>query len=321
MTVETIEIEAVTNEPAVNAESENLQVEEQESQLESIDLSTNEGCDATQIYLREISRYPLLTAEQEIEYARKARKGNEEFRKRMIVSNLRLVVRVSRNYIKSGMPLLDLIEEGNMGLIRAVEKFDPERGFRFSTYAIWWIRQSVERAIMNQNRTIRIPIHISKELNSYLRTSRELAQKLDHEPTPEDIAEATGKSVKEVSDVMRLNQRVTSVDTMIGERKNNSLVDILEDEQGHTPEGDLQDTKMKNQIVNWLYELGPKHREVIARRFGLLGYDAATLEEVGVEVGLTRERVRQLQLDGLGLLKVKMARHGLDFEAMMNNLH
>jgi len=321
MTVETIEIEAVTNEPAVNAESENLQAEEQASQMESIDLSTNEGCDATQIYLREISRYPLLTAEQEIEYARKARKGSEEFRKRMIVSNLRLVVRVSRNYIKSGMPLLDLIEEGNMGLIRAVEKFDPERGFRFSTYAIWWIRQSVERAIMNQNRTIRIPIHISKELNSYLRTSRELAQKLDHEPTPEDIAEATGKSVKEVSDVMRLNQRVTSVDTMIGERKNNSLVDILEDEQGHTPEGDLQDTKMKNQIVNWLYELGPKHREVIARRFGLLGYDAATLEEVGVEVGLTRERVRQLQLDGLGLLKVKMARHGLDFEAMMNNLH
>lgn len=321
MTVETIEIEAVTNEPAVNAESENLQAEEQASQMESIDLSTNEGCDATQIYLREISRYPLLTAEQEIEYARKARKGSEEFRKRMIVSNLRLVVRVSRNYIKSGMPLLDLIEEGNMGLIRAVEKFDPERGFRFSTYAIWWIRQSVERAIMNQNRTIRIPIHISKELNSYLRTSRELAQKLDHEPTPEDIAEATGKSVKEVSDVMRLNQRVTSVDTMIGERKNNSLVDILEDEQGHTPEGDLQDTKMKSQIVNWLYELGPKHREVIARRFGLLGYDAATLEEVGVEVGLTRERVRQLQLDGLGLLKVKMARHGLDFEAMMNNLH
>lgn len=321
MTVETIEIEAVTNETAVNAESENLQVEAQEDQLENFDLSTHEGHDATQIYLREISRYPLLTAEQEIEYARKARKGSEEFRKRMIVSNLRLVVRVSRNYIKSGMPLLDLIEEGNMGLIRAVEKFDPERGFRFSTYAIWWIRQSVERAIMNQNRTIRIPIHISKELNSYLRTSRELAQKLDHEPTPEDIAEATGKSVKEVSDVMRLNQRVTSVDTMIGERKNNALVDILEDEQGHTPEGDLQDTKMKSQIVNWLYELGPKHREVIARRFGLLGYDAATLEEVGVEVGLTRERVRQLQLDGLGLLKVKMARHGLDFEAMMNNLH
>lgn len=321
MTVETIEIEAVTNETAVNAETENLQVEEQEDQLESINMSSTEGCDATQIYLREISRYPLLTAEQEIEYARKARKGSEEFRKRMIVSNLRLVVRVSRNYIKSGMPLLDLIEEGNMGLIRAVEKFDPERGFRFSTYAIWWIRQSVERAIMNQNRTIRIPIHISKELNSYLRTSRELAQKLDHEPTPEDIAEATGKSVKEVSDVMRLNQRVTSVDTMIGERKNNALVDILEDEQGHTPEGDLQDNKMKNQIVNWLYELGPKHREVIARRFGLLGYDAATLEEVGVEVGLTRERVRQLQLDGLGLLKVKMARHGLDFEAMMNNLH
>lgn len=320
MTVETKQVERLADKNVNPAEVSAEPIVKQEDSFET-ETAASESSDATQLYLREISRYPLLTAEQEVEFTRKAQQGQGEYRHKMITSNLRLVVRVARNYIKSGMPLLDLIEEGNMGLIRAVEKFDPERGFRFSTYAIWWIRQAVERSIMNQNRVIRVPIHIAKELNTYLRVSRELAQKLDHEPTPEDIAKVVGKTDKEVADTLKLNQRVTSVDMQIGERKNNSLVDMMEDDVSDTPEDSLQNNKIQSKIVAWLYELSPKHREVIARRFGLLGYDVATLEEVGNEVGLTRERVRQIQIDGLGLLKIKMARSGLDFESMLGALH
>lgn len=171
--------------------------------------------DATQIYLSEIGFSPLLTAEEEVFYARRALRGDIASRQRMIESNLRLVVKISRRYNNRGLALLDLIEEGNLGLIRAVEKFDPEKGFRFSTYATWWIRQTIERAIMNQTRTIRLPIHIVKELNIYLRTARELAQKLDHEPSAEEIAEQLDKPVEDVSRMLRLNERITSVDTPI----------------------------------------------------------------------------------------------------------
>ncbi len=274
--------------------------------------------DATQLYLGEIGYSPLLTAEEEVYFARRALKGDEASRKRMIVSNLRLVVKIARRYNNRGLALLDLIEEGNLGLIRAVEKFDPERGFRFSTYATWWIRQTIERAIMNQTRTIRLPIHVVKELNVYLRAARELAQKLDHEPTAEEIAEALEKPVEDVTKMLRLNERITSVDTPIGSDNDKALLDIIADEKGFGPEEDLQDKDIKCSIIRWLEELNPKQREVLARRFGLLGYEPSTLEDVGAEIGLTRERVRQIQVEALRRLRDMLGHQGLNLEALFN---
>lgn len=256
--------------------------------------ATQRVLDATQLYLGEIGYSPLLTAEEEVYFARRALRGDVASRRRMIESNLRLVVKIARRYSNRGLALLDLIEEGNLGLIRAVEKFDPERGFRFSTYATWWIRQTIERAIMNQTRTIRLPIHIVKELNVYLRTARELSHKLDHEPSAEEIAEQLDKPVDDVSRMLRLNERITSVDTPLGGDSEKALLDILADEKENGPEDTTQDDDMKQSIVKWLFELNAKQREVLARRFGLLGYEAATLEDVGREIGLTRERVRQI---------------------------
>ncbi|MGB1199407.1 MAG: RNA polymerase sigma factor RpoS [Thalassotalea sp.] len=272
--------------------------------------------DATQLYLGEIGFSPLLTAEEEVYFSRLALKGDEPSRKRMIESNLRLVVKISRRYNNRGLPLLDLIEEGNLGLIRAVEKFDPERGFRFSTYATWWIRQTIERAIMNQTRTIRLPIHVVKELNIYLRTARELIQKLDHEPTAEDIAAELDVPVASVTKMLRLNERMASVDTPFGVESDKVLLDIIPDEKGGGPESSLQDSDIKNNIVHWLNELNSKQREVLARRFGLLGYEAATLEDVGVEIGLTRERVRQIQVEALKRLRDILSQQDLSIEAL-----
>jgi RNA polymerase nonessential primary-like sigma factor len=272
--------------------------------------------DATQLYLGEIGFSPLLTAEEEVYFSRLALNGDEPSRKRMIESNLRLVVKISRRYNNRGLPLLDLIEEGNLGLIRAVEKFDPERGFRFSTYATWWIRQTIERAIMNQTRTIRLPIHVVKELNIYLRTARELVQKLDHEPTAEDIANELDVPIKDVSKMLRLNERITSVDTPFGAESDKVLLDVIPDEKGCGPEGSLQNDDIKNNIVHWLNELNSKQREVLARRFGLLGYEAATLEDVGVEIGLTRERVRQIQVEALKRLRDILSQQDLSIEAL-----
>lgn len=279
----------------------------------------HKNLDATQLYLGEIGFSPLLSAEEEVYFARRALKGDEASRKRMIVSNLRLVVKIARRYNNRGLALLDLIEEGNLGLIRAVEKFDPERGFRFSTYATWWIRQTIERAIMNQTRTIRLPIHVVKELNVYLRASRELAQKLDHEPTAEEIADSLDRPVAEVTKMLRLNERITSVDTPIGSENDKALLDIIADEKGCGPEEDLQDKDIKCSIVRWLEELNPKQREVLARRFGLMGYEPSTLEDVGAEIGLTRERVRQIQVEALRRLRDMLGHQGLNLEALFNN--
>lgn len=267
--------------------------------------------DATQLYLNEIGFSPLLTAEEEVKYARMAIRGEEAGRKRMIESNLRLVVKIARRYLNRGLSLLDLIEEGNLGLIRAVEKFDPERGFRFSTYATWWIRQTIERAIMNQTRTIRLPIHVVKELNVYLRAARELTHKLDHEPSAEEIAEMLDKPVDDVKKMLGLNERIASIDMPIGPDSDKSLMDTISDDADSDPANILQDADMNYSLGVWLDDLNEKQREVISRRFGLRGFEPSTLEEVGVEIGLTRERVRQIQVEALRRLREILEKEGL----------
>ena len=272
--------------------------------------------DATRLYLGEIGFSPLLTAEEEVYYARLALKGVEAARKRMIESNLRLVVKIARRYLHRGLPLLDLIEEGNLGLIRAVEKFDPERGFRFSTYATWWIRQTIERAIMNQTRTIRLPIHVVKEINVYLRAARHLTQTLDHEPSPEEIAEMLDKPIEDVKHMLGLNERVTSVDVPVGRDADKSLLDSIPDENNLDPVELLQDDDMKLKIEQWLAELTDKQREVVERRFGLNGHDVTTLEEVGQQIGVTRERVRQIQIEALKRLRKIMESQGFSSDTI-----
>lgn len=272
--------------------------------------------DATQIYLSEIGFSPLLSAEEEIYYSRLALKGDAAARRRMIESNLRLVVKIARRYNNRGLALLDLIEEGNLGLIRAVEKFDPERGFRFSTYATWWIRQTVERAIMNQTRTIRLPIHVVKELNVYLRTARELSQQLDHEPTAEDIAHKLDRPVGDVNKMFKLNEKIGSVDNPVSGESDKLLLDIIAADDAFTPENKIIDQDIKGSLVRWLDELSSKQREVLARRFGLLGYEASTLEDVGREIGLTRERVRQIQVEALRRMQDILSSQGLSIETL-----
>lgn len=272
--------------------------------------------DATRLYLGEIGFSPLLTAEEEVHFARRALKGDEEARKRMIESNLRLVVKIARRYLNRGLALLDLIEEGNLGLIRAVEKFDPERGFRFSTYATWWIRQTIERAIMNQTRTIRLPIHVVKEINVYLRTSRQLSQRLDHDPTPEDIAAVLDKPVEDVKRLLSLNERVTSVDVPLGRDADKSVLDAIPDENNTDPSELLQDSDVRLNISAWLSKLSDKQREVVERRFGLHGHDVSTLEDVGNQIGVTRERVRQIQIEALKRMREIMESEGYTHDAL-----
>lgn len=271
--------------------------------------------DATRLYLSEIGYSKLLTAEEEIHFARLAQQGVAEARKRMIESNLRLVVKIARRYMNRGLPLLDLIEEGNLGLIRAVEKFDPERGFRFSTYATWWIRQTIERAIMNQTRTIRLPIHVVKEINVYLKAARRLAQTLDHEPNSEEIAGLLDKPIAEVKRMLGLNERITSVDTPFGKDADRPLVDMLPDEQTQDPTENIQTAGVHANLDHWLGKLNEKQREVVERRFGLHGYENSTLEQVANELGVTRERVRQIQMDALKRLRDILEKEGFSSEA------
>jgi len=265
----------------------------------------NKATDPTQMYLGEIGFSPLLSAEEEIYYGRLTLKGDKAARAKMIESNLRLVVKIARRYYNRGLEFLDLIEEGNLGLLRAVEKFDPERGFRFSTYATWWIRQTIERAIMNQTRTIRLPIHVLRELNMYLHAAKELMKNQTHDPSYEEIARLTNKPAGQVKEMMELNEHMVSLDATIGSESGvgRSLLDAIPDKQKTDPIDLLVDETMAEQLEACLKSLNQKQYEVICRRFGLGGFEKETLEEVGEAIGLTRERVRQIQMSGLKALR------------------
>jgi len=286
------------------------------SQVDEVEAKSSQDSDPTQIYLREIGASPLLSAEEEVHYARLAQKGCLKSRNHMIQCNLRLVVKIARRYLNRGLSLLDLIEEGNLGLIRAVEKFDPEKGFRFSTYATWWIRQNIERALMNQTRTIRLPIHVIKELNTYLRKARELAQDIENEPSYEEIARALNIPADDVNKLLRLNEKTLSLDTPMGEESEKPLLEALADDTSEEPENELENNNLHMRLNACLENLNEKQRSILAQRFGLYGYEEATLEEVGLKVGLTRERVRQIQVEALKQLRHVLEEQGIQPEIL-----
>ncbi|MGB7990382.1 MAG: RNA polymerase sigma factor RpoS [Candidatus Methylophosphatis roskildensis] len=272
--------------------------------------------DVTQLYLNEIGANPLLTPEQERTLSRAARDGDFEARQKMIEHNLRLVVNIAKHYLNRGIPLLDLVEEGNLGLIHALEKFDPERGFRFSTYATWWIRQNIERSIMNQSRTIRLPVHVVKELNQVLRAQRQLEASGSGETSAEDIAHRLDKSVDEVRQILALNEHTASLDAPLDIDPNLSIGESLADDGAETPETQIQNAEIEDLIGEWIGMLGDKQRTVIEHRYGLNGSEAQTLEELADRLGLTRERVRQIQLEGLAQLRRILKRSGVSKDVL-----
>ena len=309
--LETLEASAA-NEAALNLQTETTGTRDSQTPPE-----LSRGADPVQIYLNEIGSTPLLTAAEEVFVARASLAGDEAARHRMINSNLRLVVMIAKRYTNRGLPLLDLIEEGNLGLMRAVEKFDPERGFRFSTYATWWIRQSIERALMNQSRTIRLPIHIQKDINTVVRCTRELRSSLRREPSTSEIADFLDRDPGEVSKLLKLSEKITSVDNQLSNDTERSLVDTVSSHVEDNPLSLVDDEKVEGCLEEWLDDLPDRQREILARRFGLMGYDASTLEAVGEEVGLTRERVRQIQIDALARLRRAALRDGLSEEELL----
>ena len=273
--------------------------------------------DVTQLYLNEIGQAPLLNAEEEAALARRVVQGDFEARQTMIERNLRLVVNIAKHYLNRGIPLLDLVEEGNLGLIHALEKFDPERGFRFSTYATWWIRQNIERAIMNQSRTIRLPVHVVKELNQVLRTKRQLEAMSNGDATVDDVARRMERPVSEVRAILALNEHTASLDAPLDIDPTLSIGESLADEDAETPEVQIQDLEVETLFREWIGQLSEKQRMVIRHRYGIDECEVQTLEELADALELTPERVRQIQLEALGQLRRIIKRRGVSKDVLL----
>ena len=273
--------------------------------------------DVTQLYFNDIGQNALLTVEEEVRYARLVKQGDFLSRQKMIEHNLRLVVNIAKHYAGRGLQLLDLIEEGNLGLIHALEKFDPERGFRFSTYATWWIRQSIERAIMYQSRTIRLPVHVIKELNTVLRAMRHLETHSERDPTPDDVAHLVDFRVEDVRRLLSLNERMTSLDAPLEIDPLLSVGESIADENTPQPDIRLENAEIETYVREWLDQLNERQRSVIERRYGLNGSEIHTLEQLAQSLDLTRERVRQIQIEALVSLRKILRRSGMSRETLL----
>ena len=301
-----IDLLKIVEEEEVIPEEEIDLSQEEEIDVENIDLSVPDGIsieDPVRMYLKEIGKVPLLTAEEEVELAKRMEEGDEEAKKRLAEANLRLVVSIAKRYVGRGMLFLDLIQEGNLGLIKAVEKFDYTKGYKFSTYATWWIRQAITRAIADQARTIRIPVHMVETINKLIRVSRQLLQELGREPTPEEIAEEMNLPVERVREILKISQEPVSLETPIGEEEDSHLGDFIQDDNVPVPADAAAFTLLKEQLVEVLGTLTDREQKVLRLRFGLDDGRARTLEEVGKEFNVTRERIRQIEAKALRKLR------------------